>query len=400
MAASVLIRMGMALIVFVVLARTLGPRDYGFFSTVVAYASLAGLLTDFGFTLKTLRDIAAAPERGGLILEATLRIKTLLTMFVLAGGCLVLVLLPLDGTTKLAGALILTGGLAASVGDLSLVAFRAVGRYSRETWIVAWTWGIYGIVVSGVAFLHLGIVSVAAAILVSRLLYGAVAIASLRQLFPNVAKVTVSVAETVRQIRSSVAWAMDAGLGFMSAQIDALVVVQVLGIVAAGIYNSGARFAQAALALASVLSYIHIPAVAAGVQTRALSRRERRMLVEFVGLGGACGISFLFLGPLLTNTLLGAKYASVNPLWPGFGAFVFSRYVAAALGVALTAYARPRLRVLGQAFGLSVIVLGFVTVLPRIGLVAAPWIMASGSLATFLIYAVGRLTTAPGAKTA
>jgi O-antigen/teichoic acid export membrane protein len=392
--------MGTGLIIFIVLARTLGPRDYGFLSTVIAYASLAGLLTDFGFTLKTLRDIAANPDQGGQILQATFRVKAMLTTLVLTVGCVILALLRLGAVTKVSGALIFSGFLAASIGDLGLVAFRAVGKYSRETRIVAWTWGLYGASVCTVALLHLGIVSVAATILASRLLYAFVAIASVRKLFPNVSEVRFNIATVLIQIRRSLSWAMDAGLGFISAQIDSLVVVQVLGLASAGIYTSGSRFAQAALALVSVLSYVHIPAVAATSRTLSFSGREKRMLGEFAGLGGACAVFFLAFGPLLTSGLLGRGYAGVDPLWPGFAAFVFARYVAAALGVALTAHSRPRLRVAGQAVGLTVIAVGFWLALPQAGLIAAPWIMAAGALATLLIYAYGRFSMTTGAQAA
>ena len=47
-----------------VLARTLGPETFGLVATTFAYATLGGLLTDFGFGLKTLREIANQPEGG------------------------------------------------------------------------------------------------------------------------------------------------------------------------------------------------------------------------------------------------------------------------------------------------------------------------------------------------
>src|SRR4051812_45620467 len=84
MAMSILTRMGMGMAVFIVLARTLGPEPFGLVSTTFAYASLIGLMTDFGFGMKTLREIANAPENGRAFLFEALSVKVILTAATMA----------------------------------------------------------------------------------------------------------------------------------------------------------------------------------------------------------------------------------------------------------------------------------------------------------------------------
>ena len=86
MTLSIFTRMMVGLVVFALIARGLGPREFGFVSLVFSYASLGSLLTDFGLSMKTLRDIAHCPEDGRGILNATLRLKTLLSVAVSAVG--------------------------------------------------------------------------------------------------------------------------------------------------------------------------------------------------------------------------------------------------------------------------------------------------------------------------
>jgi len=41
-----------------ILARTLGPRDFGFISIVITWSTIVALVTDYGFGMRALREIA------------------------------------------------------------------------------------------------------------------------------------------------------------------------------------------------------------------------------------------------------------------------------------------------------------------------------------------------------
>jgi O-antigen/teichoic acid export membrane protein len=398
MTLSVFLRMGAGLLVLVVLARTLGPTRFGFVSTVFAYAALAGLLTDFGFSLKTLRDIAAAPDRGGEILGITLRIKALLTCMTVAGGLGVLCILPLGMGERLAGGGFASGLLVGAVGDLALVAFRATGNFRREAWIVSWTSGAHGLLVIPAALSHAPLWAIAVMFLVSRSGYAFASVRAALRLLPPGAERSIDLKETGKALLRSVPWATDNALTYLNSQIDALLMVPLLGFAAAGVYQSGARLVQASLAVAAVLSNIHIPAVAAHGVDHRISRAELTMILEFTGLGTFWALAFIFLGPLFTHLVLGDAYARLDQLWPGFAAFVLARYIAASLGSALAALAKPGPRVAAQLCGLGAILYGFFWILPTAGLTSVPWIMAMGSAATLVLFALARVTTAISAK--
>jgi O-antigen/teichoic acid export membrane protein len=391
MAASVLIGMGAGLVVFVVLARALGPVGFGLVSTVFVYAGLAALLTDFGFSLKMLRDIAADPERGGAIIAASLSVKGLLTAIVLLIGLIVLAVLPLGVPEKMAVAMLGAGILIGSIGDLGIIAFRSVGRFSDETRITAWTSAMHGAIVIPIALLSGDVTAVGAGFLLSRAIYVWVTLANLQRLFPHDRIRLVDASTTLSSMRQSVSWALDSGLSYVNGQVDGMVILPVLGLASAGIYQSGARFVQPALTMVAVLSNVHIAAIAAQPPSNRLSRREWRMMAEFVALGGTLALFFILGGPVIERTLLGPKYVEVNHLWLGFAAFLFMRYVAASFGASLAALGRPALRIAGQIVGTSTLLAGFLLVLPRVGLIGAPWIMMCGSAATLGVYAVGRL---------
>jgi O-antigen/teichoic acid export membrane protein len=391
MGVSVLVRMAVGLAVFVLLARGLGPAEYGLFSTVFAYAAIGGFLTDFGYAVRSLRDIAAAPERGGQALADGLSVKALLTVTVMTLAVLLVLFLPITASAKTACILIVGAVLATSVGDLALVGFRSLGRYSTETGMVLWTSALHGLILSALALSGLGIVAVSAGFLISRLIYMAAALLGVRRLFESQPLRRPGLLSTIRSLRTSTSWALDSGLGYLSTQIDLLIIAHMLGLSPAGIYHSGGRFVQSALGLGAILSNVHIPRLAGAAGGRERGRHEWRVMAEFLGLGLGFAAALLLAGPLITRYLLGPNYAEANRLWPGFAAFLLARYAAAGVGSVLSARAKPTFRVAAQIISLTAIVAGLVLALPKVGLVAGPWIMAAGSAMTAVIYLCGYL---------
>lgn len=391
MAFSVLSRLFVGLIVFALLARGLGPEVFGFISTVFAYATLASLLTDFGFQTKTLRDIAAEPARGGEILNESLNVKGLLIIASGGIGLTIIVMLPIPLEARLSAVLLTTGVLIASCGDLALVCYRATGRFASEAKIVGWTSALYVLAVGGTALLNGGALAVSITFLVCRTVYAAAALIGISRDFPTQRFGITSVPNIALSLRRSGSWAIDSGLNFLSGQIDGLVVAHVLGLGPAGVYQAGSRFTQAALSLVAILSNVHIPALASCNSAIATQQRERRMALEFALMGAVLAITIWLGGPLITRIILGPTYAAVDDLWPGFAVFVFARYLAAAFGAALAARNQPALRIGGQIAGLSVVVCGFGLLLPRHGLSATPLIMAAGAATSALVYAIGRV---------
>lgn len=395
MAASVLIRMVAGLLVFTLLARGLGPGEYGVVATVFSYATLASLLTDFGLASKTLRDIGEDRERGGAILNSSLSVKSYLTLIVMAVGILVLVLMPGSPTIRLASGLFGSAILIGTIGDMALVAFRGMGRFSRETWITASVSTVHLLVVGSVSMLSGNILWVSAAFIASRVIYSLIAIGAAEKLFAGSPLRPESLRSVWVAVRGAWGWAVDSGLGYLTSQIDGILVAAMFGLHSAGIYQSGSRFIQAALGLVVILAAVHIPQLAkASKETVRIGKGERRMMIEFLCAGIGLGVIFWAGGPLITRLLLGAAYKEVDSLWFSFAVFVCLRYLAAALGTSLTARGVPITRILGQLAALVVIAIGFALFVPGAGLGAVPWIMSAGALSTLLSYCVARVLIA------
>ncbi len=396
MSISTFIRMAVGLATFMVLARSLGPKDYGLMATVFAYASIASTLTDFGFGLQALRDIGADRNRAGAIIAECLRAKTTLVVLVTAVAVPLIATLnlPIDG--RVAASLLFLSTIVNSYGDMVLIQWRGTGAFARETRMVIWTSGAHMVLIIAASLSGLSIVAISAVYLLSRLIYVTVAFRAVR---PR-NWIIGPLGETYGKLRAAAPFAADGALSLVSGQVDVVLISSRLGLEAVGVYQAGSRLSQGALALAIILASVHIPRLAATLrQDRSLAlRQERWMQVECVAFGLGCFVLFVVAGPFFTAHVLGSAYQDADLLWPGFATFILARFIVAALGISLVVGNVIGARVIGQvaALVLSSALLFFL--LPLFGVKAAPWFMACGTASSGLIYLVARLRHGLGGK--
>lgn len=386
LALSLLARIGTGLVSLMVLARGLGPADYGFIATVFAYSSIAVLLTDFGFSVQALRDIGAEPDRAGEIIAACIRVKSLLALGMTILAVATLLLLDIDMSLRLAGLLLYGSLMIMSYGDLAMVALRGVGRYDVEAGAVISGSVLYIVIVAGVALAMPAILPVAMAIAAARLLQTALCFAVLRRHIVVGNCLFGPLFETVRFLRTSSALALDSVLTSASAQIDTILVSAVLGLEAAGIYQVVVRVAGYAVLPIQVLAGVYTPRLSHQHLRGSDDGLSLRMRGEFAGVGGLAG-AFMALGmPVLAPWLFGAKFVVPNSVWLAFGLLILLRFFIAAFGIVLTARRAVWHRVAGQAAGMATIILAMPMGLMPLGIIAAPLVSMAAVLVTLAVY--------------
>lgn len=370
------------------LARTLGPADYGVVATVFAYAAIVSLLTDFGFPVTLLRDIGAQPEKAGEFLAAGLRVKTLLAAiasFILLG---VLITLRLDAPLFWSSICVHLAVMAASYGDLALIALRGLGRYDREV-ILVWSGTIlFAAILLAAAWSAPALLPMALALLLARLVQTGLAFAGLRNMLTLRFRGPI-----LPHLRSSASMAADTFLTALSGQVDVILVSLLLGLEATGLYQLGARIASYALLPSQVLAGVYTPALSALHFARKpeAPALEARMRLEFPLGGLLFGGAVAGLMPFIAPWLFGPAFALPTWAWPGFGAFIFARFATGALGIALVARRMIRARLLGQSLGLAFLCAAMVALLPAFGMAIAPWLAAAATALTAAVYAVALL---------
>ncbi|MCF7204083.1 lipopolysaccharide biosynthesis protein [Pseudomonas oligotrophica] len=372
-----------------ILARTLGPTDFGFISIVITWSTIVALVTDYGFGMRALRDIGAERERAGEIMSASLAAKTVLVL----PACLILlplILFVLDLSTaeRIASVLFLLGTLASSYGDLGLTVFRSIGQFQRETRLVVITALLHFALVGLAILLSNEVVAIGLAFLASRLIYAASALRALSKILDLGGILRTSRQTLGERFRSSTSFAVDSGATNIFAQLDVILVNHLAGREAAGIYFAGSRLVQGAVPFSVLLASVHIPRFAHRLhhKTPGLGRYGARILGEYIALGLVLALGFYLVGPLFTDYFLGAGYAELNTLWLAFACFTAARFVAAGLGVQLMAMGTGFLRTFGIIFSGVVTVTCYWLFIPSNGIQAAPWVSALGMAVLTLIY--------------
>ena len=243
LAIAMLARIGTGFVSLFVLARALGPTDYGFVATVFAYSSIAALLTDFGFSVQALRDIGAEPGRAGELIAACIRVKNLLVGAATIAALVALALVGLDAHLFWASLLLFGSIMVLSYGDLAMVALRGIGRYDTETYAVVAGTVSFVVVVGGAAMLSPDILSIAVALLVARLVQTVIAFIAVRRHVVLANCIFGPLLDIIRFARTSSALAIDSILTTVSGQLDVIFVSALLGLEAAGVYQVAARVA-------------------------------------------------------------------------------------------------------------------------------------------------------------
>ena len=363
-------------------------------ATVLAYASILALITDFGFGIQALRDIGAEPGRAGELIAACFRVKNLLVT--LATLLAVAVLLSLNLPPQLFTASVMLYGsiMLMSYGDLAIMALRGIGRYDVETYAVFIGAGLFVVIVSGTALVKPELLPLSAALLVARAAQMVVSFAAVMR-FVNLGNCVFGrVGDIMRFARQSSGLALDTVLTVVPGQLDIIFVSSLLGFHAAGTYQVASRLANYVLIPLQVLAQIYLPRLSAAIRSnRATARKlERLMVLEFSGIGLGLGLAFAIIAPILTPIAFSRDYFVPLEVWVAFAILFFVKSFAAALGVALAARHGVIYRVIGQAAGVTVIVLGLRVFLPIFGMVAAPATLIAGTALAVAIYFWGLIS--------
>ncbi len=389
MSATILLRLAVSFVTFTLLARSLGPSEFGIYASALAYAALIGLVSDFGLPLKVLRDVGADREHAASILAEALWIKGAIALVLLAIA-MVVAHHAFRGLQVFAVILLLVGTAIGTVGDLIMATFRGLGQFHRETRIVTWTSFVQAGFIAFVCLMNFGMVYAAAAYCIARLLYCAVAVMSVTSQVGQL-PLSANFRSLIARAKASVTFAVDSVLGNLSTQLDVILVAHILGATVAGIYQAGGRPLQIALGLSGVPLNVHLPKLSGMIASGDPKAGQfmRRMVIEWAAIGAIGAISFVVIGPIYVRLLLGSAYTSLNALWPGFAALVFVRYLVGPFGVILMVRNEMKFRIAGQALA-SIVFAAAVGVWSKgMGLTSVPWFGVLGTVAMLILYLFG-----------
>lgn len=373
MGTSTAMRLAFGMLTFVVMARVLGPTQFGVVMLWLSVSTLLALLANYGLTPYVLREIGAAPETAPQVMAEVLSAKLLLTLVVLVVALAALPLLAVD--SRIVFLLLLGAQLADALTDFLNVGFRATNRFADETRIASLAVLLQFAIVSLLLWWLPSPTMAAASFLLSRLAVLLFTWHAQRRYFAQLRPAALRLAWA--RILATRSYAVDFGLQSLLGQVDSVVLNHFVGPAAVGLYQAGMRLFNGGAQAAGVLANVFLPRAAAAAQVQdsgaSLRRESVRVQWAFVGVGLVFGLALCSLAEPLVNLLFGVQYAALASVLPWFGLLFFVRFFASSWGVLLTSAGAQRFRATMNACSWALVGALSLVLVPRLGLVG--WLL-------------------------
>lgn len=374
-------------VLFIFLARFLGPEEFGRLMYGFTVATIAVLVIEFGFSQQLLRDIGKEPDQVLLIMGRVFLAKILLTLLVVGSGLLVFVMFPKLVEDQIIFWLFFVSCTLASFADYFNVAFRGIGRFHEETRVALVSSLFHVGFLCSLAFLESDLTTLAQGFVGSRALNLALSWIAYRRIVGGLKFGGQPLKTAIGTLKRGFPYAADTGFTNFFSQVDILIVNHYLGAASVGLYQAGMRFLQGASQFTSVLCNVYLPAIAGcGNNQEQLQRMSRKFNSQMILMGAVGWAIFSFGGEWITRLSYGEKYAELIPLWPYIGLLLFLRYVAGSQGVLLTANGSQRIRVWAQIAGLAVLLSVAPSLIKEYGLSGMLVTLQLTLVTLFLIY--------------
>lgn len=365
MGTSTAMRLGFGTLTFVVMARMLGPEQFGMLMLWLSAATLLSLLANYGLTPYLLREIGAKKEQALQIMADVLSAKLLLSSVVLLVAVFCTPWLKPDGRAVFM--LMLGAQLADSLTEFFNVGYRATNRFGDEARIASVAVILQCAVVTLALWWLASPLVAAGAFFVSRIVVLALTWVAQRRYFAALRPTGISAAWI--RIWVTKAYAIDFGLQNLLGQLDSIVINHFVGPSAVGIYQAGMRLFNGGAQAAGVLANVFLPRAAAVTDKKEEFRQEStRIQWAFVTVGLFFGLGLAVLAKPLVNTLFGEQYAELASVLPWFGLLFFVRFFASSWGVLLTSAGAQYYRAVMNALQWVVVALLSLILVPRYGL--------------------------------
>lgn len=329
MGSSTVLRIIGGLLTFSILARALGPEDFGQLMLWFSVATLVGFVANYGLTPYMLRELTLNKHAAANLIGEVLVAKILIYISLL---CVVVpcALIIIDSSHQYVFLILVIGVLFESMTEYLNTGYRAMNRFSTETKIATYAVVLQLLLVSVAVYWQTSILSAAVAISLSRLLVSAITWHDQSKYLNGIKMGALE--SGIKHIKAAFAYAADFFLQSLMGQVDSILLNQMLGISAVGIYQAGMKVFQGCSQTANVLANVFIPRL-----TSANNENERKKVqLAFVSVGAVLGLLMVVGADIITQVIYGEQYTTLYELFPWFGLLFFVRFFAASYGVVLT----------------------------------------------------------------
>lgn len=329
-------------IVFIIAGRSLGPEAFGQFSIAYATASIFGIILDFGYTTRLLRDMDICEKSK----KVKIRIETITikASVLLITTLLIFVTIHKMNLNQEIAARLWLGIALISISNLFSTTLKSIGLHlidSRNTLAA----NLSSIIL---AIYFYKINATAAQFTFVIVLSGALQlIFTIRTWLKHgtLSFTPLKLSSLKSEVSKNFSYLLDAvsqrGFGF----IDVMILGAVAPTATVGIYQAAQKIAQFANIFAQPFSNVFVPKLSrvSHLKQNFLHISFQAVKIQF-SVGIIAFIGLLSLGPMLVKFLYSGEYSNSMDLMWLFGILVCIRYFAASQTLQITALGLQRVR--------------------------------------------------------
>jgi O-antigen/teichoic acid export membrane protein len=368
-----ILNLALGVVVTLILARQLGDRGFGIWSTLFAICQIASSFGELGLTQVTVNRAAAEPDREPEWLGALLQLRLLVVIPITLASLIAVLLLAPSDSAKVAGVLIAGVALVGAPSVISVV-FQLRIRNDVTMAIITFNSVLWAGAVIAVAALSGGIVAFAGAFLVtSALMTGlnvvfalkltTVRLQGARRLWGPLLRVGVGVGIAGIFVTSYV-------------KLDQILVLEFVGARQAGLYGAAYRLLDQIQFIPTSVMTTLFPLIAAAY----IGRRDRvrdllQMAAEYLTMASLPILAFTIVASHSIIVLLfGPQFVAAAPALPILaGAFVSISF-GYLVGNMVVVLELQRRFAFYAVIGLLLNAALNVVLIPRYGFLAAAWV--------------------------
>jgi O-antigen/teichoic acid export membrane protein len=359
--------------VTIALVRGLGTRGYGDWSTLLAVITMVGYLSSLGLEEVAVRHASIDPERESMWVSAMVSLQLMISVPVTLVALVVTLAIANDPSTRIAAVLLSMTCSLSALGSVRAI-FQLRIRNSWTAGFELFNGLLWAIAVFAIAAAGAGIVAFAAAFLVATAVVNIIEFVIARRQMQLGLRGGGSA--RIELLKIGVPFAIASLLYLAYTQVDQVLVYELAGERAAGLYGSAGKILDRALVIPASILATMFPLIASAYKDDLPRMRELIQTATEVLLIATLpfvGLVAVIARPLM-RLLFGPAFAPAGPaltvLMMVFAISAFS-YVAGDLVIVLKLQRRYIIFALS---GLVVNVALNLVLIPAYGFIAAAWV--------------------------
>lgn len=367
------------------IARLLDKSAFGEFSYAFVFATILGLVADYGFSNKFLRDLAHKQADTAVAITAAVYI-----MFVISAILMIVVVClffwPSMAASQFELLLILAiASILNSFGMLFVTPFKCNNRFDVEAKYVAIDSAFLCIAGVAMAWYTREPVPVAIGYMSAKVLFLLLTLRNYRSTY-GFARISFS---TIRsEAVQGLAFATHFIIGGIYLNVDTIILKEFVPLEDVAIYQAGMRIVVGMGLLLSVVGSVLVPRL---TELRLNNRRQlyietKRYTLVVAGIGLAAFAVMSLFAPITITVLYGSAYQELNGLLWVFGVIVFLRCTGTVYGILLTLGDKQRIRAASVALTLVFICVCDAWAIPRYGIQGAAYVLVLAHVILNAIY--------------